>query len=129
MPSVFSKILSGELPCHRIAESDAFLAFLDITPVALGHTLVIPKKEIDYFFDMDDELLSEINLFAKGVARKIRATVPCKRIGISVVGLEVPHAHMHLIPISSLKDMSFTGERLKLSSEEFAELAQKIREA
>ncbi len=129
MASVFSKIVKGELPCYKIAENEKFLAFLDITPVALGHTLVIPKVEVDYFFDMDDESLAEINQFAKAVALKLQRTIPCKRIGISVVGLEVPHAHMHLIPLNHIKDMSFTGERLKLSPEEFETLAQKIREA
>ncbi|HEY8404103.1 MAG TPA: HIT family protein [Flavobacteriales bacterium] len=129
MATVFSKIVAGEIPCYKIAENDKFLAFLDITPVAKGHTLVIPKVEVDYFFDMDNELLAEINLFAKEVATKIQRVVPCKKIGVSVVGLEVPHAHMHLIPINTIKDMSFTGERLKMSPEEFESLAKKIREA
>lgn len=129
MATVFSKIVAGEIPCYKIAENDKFLAFLDITPVAEGHTLVIPKVEVDYFFDMDNELLAEINLFAKEVATKIQRVVPCKKIGVSVVGLEVPHAHMHLIPINTIKDMSFTGERLKMSPEEFESLAKKIREA
>ncbi len=129
MATVFSKIIAGEIPCYKIAENDKFLAFLDITPVALGHTLVIPKKEVDYFFDMDSDLLTEINVFAKDIAIKIQRVVPCKKVGVSVVGLEVPHAHMHLIPLNTIKDMNFSGERLKLSPEEFTTLAQKIREA
>lgn len=129
MATVFSKIIAGEIPCYKIAENDKFLAFLDITPVAMGHTLVIPKVEVDYFFDMDNDLLAEINLFAKEVATKIQRIVPCKKIGVSVVGLEVPHAHMHLIPLNTIKDMSFTGERLKFTPEEFETLAKKIREA
>ncbi len=129
MATVFSKIIAGEIPCYKIAENDKFLAFLDITPVALGHTLIIPKKEVDYFFDMDSNLLAEINVFAKDVAIKIQRVVPCVKVGLSVVGLEVPHAHMHLIPLNTIKDMNFSGERLKLSPEEFTTLAQKIREA
>jgi len=129
MATIFSKIVSGEIPCYKIAENDNFLAFLDITPVALGHTLVIPKKEVDYFFDLDEKHLAEINLFAKEVAVKLQRAVPCKRIGTAIVGLEVPHAHMHLIPLNTIKDMNFSGERLKLTPEEFSSLAQKIREA
>jgi histidine triad (HIT) family protein len=129
MATIFSKIIAGEIPSYKVAENDKFLAFLDITPVAMGHTLVIPKVEVDYFFDMDSDLLAEINLFAKEVATKIQRVVPCKKIGVSVVGLEVPHAHMHLIPLNTIKDMSFTGERLKLTQEEFEILAKKIREA
>jgi len=129
MATIFSKIVSGEIPCYKIAEDDNFLAFLDITPVALGHTLVIPKKEVDYFFDLDEKHLAEINLFAKGVASKLQRAVPCKRIGTAIVGLEVPHAHMHLIPLNTIKDMNFSGERMKLTPEEFSNLAQKIREA
>lgn len=129
MATIFSKIVSGEIPCHKIAENENFLAFLDITPVALGHTLVVPKMEVDYFFDLDEKHLAEINLFAKQVAMKLQRVVPCKRIGTAIVGLEVPHAHMHLIPLNTIKDINFSGERLKLTSEEFSNLAQKIREA
>lgn len=129
MATIFSKIVSGEIPCYQIAENENFLAFLDITPVALGHTLVIPKMEVDYFFDLDEEHLAQINLFAKQVAMKLQRVVPCKRIGTAIVGLEVPHAHMHLIPLNTIKDINFSGERLKLTSEEFSNLAQKIREA
>jgi histidine triad (HIT) family protein len=127
MATIFSKIILGEIPCHKILENDKFLAFLDITPVALGHTLVIPKKEVDYFFDLDEDFLSEINLFAKDVAVLLKKAVPCRRIGIAVIGLEVPHAHMHLIPMNSMGDINFSGERLKMTTDQLAELAQKIR--
>jgi histidine triad (HIT) family protein len=129
MATVFSRIVAGEIPCHRIAENDKFLAFLDITPVAKGHTLVIPKKEVDYFFDLDNELLSEINLFAKEVAAKLKRAVPCRRIGVAIIGLEVPHAHVHLIPMNTMGDINFSGERLKMSTEQFAALAEEIRNA
>ena len=127
MPSIFTRIVQGEIPCHKIAENDDFLAFLDIRPLAQGHTLVIPKKEIDYFFDLDDDLLSSIMLFGQGVAKALEATVPCERIGVSVVGLEVPHAHVHLIPINRVADMSFTREPLTVSQEALADLAERIR--
>lgn len=129
MPTIFSRIIAGEIPCHKIAENDHFLAFLDITPLALGHTLVIPKVEVDYFFDLENELLSEINLFAKSVAGKLKMEIPCKRIGVAIIGLEVPHAHMHLVPMNTMKDINFSGERLKMTQEEFAILADKIRNA
>jgi len=127
MPSIFSKIVSGEIPSHKIAESEEYLAFLDIRPLTKGHTLVIPKREIDYFFDLDDDMLAGIMRFAKPVAKAIEKTVPCKRIGVSVVGLEVPHAHVHLIPIQEVGDMSFTRQPLSMSQEELAELAAAIR--
>ncbi len=127
MATIFSRIIAGEIPCHRIAENDQFLAFLDITPVAVGHTLVIPKIEVDYFFDLDDALLRDINLFAKEVAVKLKKAVPCRRIGVAIIGLEVPHAHVHLIPLNVMKDINFSGERLKMTSQELAELAEKIR--
>lgn len=126
MATLFTKIINGEIPCYKIAENELFIAFLDILPLAKGHTLVVPKKEIDYIFDLPDEELKELNLFAKEVARKIQTVVPCKKIGISVIGLEVPHAHMHLIPINTISDMNFEKERLKFTSEEYIELAQKI---
>jgi histidine triad (HIT) family protein len=129
MPTVFSRIVAGEIPCHKIAENEKFLAFLDITPVAKGHTLVIPKIAEDYFFDLDSDLLAEINLFAREVAINLKKVVPCKRIGVAVIGLEVPHAHMHLIPMNNMGDINFSGERLKMSAEQFAELADKIRNA
>jgi histidine triad (HIT) family protein len=129
MATIFSKIINGEIPCHKIAEDDRFLAFLDITPVAYGHTLVIPKKEIDYFFDLDDDLLSAINLFAKDVAGKLKRSVPCRRIGVAVIGLEVPHAHMHLVPMNNMGDINFSGARLQITHDDLASLAEKIRTA
>ena len=127
MATLFTKIINGEIPCHKIAESDKFLAFLDIFPLAEGHTLVIPKVEVDYIFDLDDSYLTEINLFARDVAAKIKAAVPCKRIGIAVIGLEVPHAHMHLVPLNHVGDINFEREKLRPTHEELAETAQRIR--
>ncbi|MCB0772106.1 MAG: HIT family protein [Flavobacteriales bacterium] len=129
MASIFTRIIRGEIPCHRVGEDDRFLAFLDINPVRKGHTLVIPKVEVDRFFDLPADVLSGILPFAQGVARRIEAVVPCDRIGMSVVGLEVPHAHMHLIPIDSLNDMDFTRPKVKMSNEEMAALAEQIRNA
>jgi histidine triad (HIT) family protein len=129
MASIFTRIVLGEIPCHKIMESDLFLAFLDITPVAQGHTLVIPKREVDHFFDMNDEELAQFNLFARDVAHKIQRAVPCRRIGSFVIGLEVPHAHMHLIPLNTLADTDFRGPRLKFTQEELAVIAEKIRQA
>lgn len=126
MATIFTRIVNGEIPAHKVAEDDQFLAFLDISPVAKGHTLVIPKKEVDYYFDLDDEMIIKMNVFAKKVAIALKAAIPCNRIGIAVVGLEVPHAHMHLIPINKIQDMSFEKERLKFSQEELAEIAQQI---
>jgi histidine triad (HIT) family protein len=126
MPSIFSRIVTGEIPCYKVAEDDRFLAFLDISPVQKGHTLVIPKQEIDYIFDLPDDLLGDLLVFAKGVARKIKTVVPCDRIGVTVVGLEVPHAHVHLIPINGVHDMDFSRDRVKLSKEEFVELAARV---
>jgi histidine triad (HIT) family protein len=129
MPTLFTKIIQGEIPCYKIAEDELFIAFLDILPVAKGHALVVPKKEIDYIFDLPNEELQALNLFAKEVARKIQAVIPCKKIGISVIGLEVPHAHMHLIPINHIHDMNFEKERLKFTPEEYSELAFAIANA
>ena len=129
MASIFTRIINCEIPSHKIAEDGQFFAFLDIDPVQKGHTLVIPKKEIDYIFDLDDELLAGMLPFAKTVAAKIKKVVPCDRIGISVVGLEVPHAHIHLIPINGVHDMDFSRSRVKLTQEEFTGLAKQIREA
>jgi histidine triad (HIT) family protein len=129
MASIFTRIINGEIPCHKIAENDKFLAFLDIMPLREGHVLVIPKTEIDYIFDIDDALLSEMMIFAKQVAHKIKAAIPCNRIGVTVIGLEVPHAHIHLIPINSLSDMDFTKPKLNPGAEALAETARKIREA
>lgn len=126
MSTVFSKIISGEIPCYKIAENDEFLAFLDIMPVEIGHTLVIPKKEVDYIFDLDDETLTKLHLFAKKVAIALKKTVPCLRIGVAVVGLEVSHTHIHLIPLHSIGSLSFTKERVKMSKEEFENLASEI---
>jgi histidine triad (HIT) family protein len=129
MASIFSRIIQGEIPCHKIAENDRFIAFLDITPVAKGHTLVVPKVEVDHFFDLDNELLAEINLFAKEVSKKLQRTVPCRRIGVAIIGLEVPHAHVHLVPLNTMSDINFSAERLKMSSKELAALATEIRNA
>jgi histidine triad (HIT) family protein len=126
MASIFSKIISGEIHCHKIAESDKFLAFLDISPLAEGHTLVIPKKEVDYIFDMDDDLLGELMIFAKKVAVLIKKAIPCERIGITVIGLEVPHAHVHLIPINSVADMNFARPKLRFSSDQLSATAKEI---
>ena len=127
MPTLFTKIINGEIPCYKIAESDKFLAFLDIMPLSKGHTLVIPKVEIDYIFDLDDDLLGEMMVFAKNVAKNIKNAVPCKKIGVAIVGLEVPHAHIHLIPINAVSDMDFGKAKLNLSQEELMEIAEKIR--
>ncbi len=127
MSSIFSKIVSGEIPSHKIAESEDFLAFLDIRPLAKGHTLVIPKAEIDYFFDLDDDAIGRIMQFSKKIAKAIKAAIPCKRIGVSVVGLEVPHAHIHLVPISSIGDMNFGGGHLEVTNEDLAQTAELIK--
>jgi histidine triad (HIT) family protein len=129
MPTLFSRIVSGEIPCHKIAENEKFLAFLDISPLREGHTLVIPKKEVNYIFDLDDSLLTEILLFCQPIAKKIEKVIPCKRIGVSVIGLEVPHAHIHLVPIDSADDLNFTRPKLQLSQERLQEIAEKIRKA
>lgn len=128
MASIFSKIVRGEIPCHKLAEDDKHLAFLDINPLAKGHALVIPKKETDYIFDVDDSALGELFVFAKKVARAIEKVVSCKRMGITVIGLEVPHTHVHLIPINSLYDMDFKQPKLKFSQEELEALAEQIRD-
>jgi histidine triad (HIT) family protein len=126
MATIFSRIASGEIPCYKIGENDRYLAFLDINPLAKGHTLVIPKKEIDYIFDLEDDLLSGMIVFSKKIARAVDAAIPCKRVGIAVLGLEVPHAHIHLIPINNLGDINFGRPKLKLSPEEFKEIAALI---
>ncbi len=129
MSTLFTKIVKGEIPSYKVAEDDRFLAFLDITPIRKGHVLVIPKNETDYIFDLADDQIGEIFVFAKKVAKKIKIVFPCKKIGITVIGLEVPHAHIHLVPMNSLSDMNFNQEKLKLESEEFNEIAEKIRNA
>lgn len=126
MATIFSKIISGEIPCYKIAEDDEFLAFLDINPLALGHTLVIPKIEIDYLFDLENEHLGKMMAFSKEVARKLKSSIDCKRIGVSVIGLEVPHAHIHLIPINSVSDMNFSKTKLVLTDSELKELQSNI---
>ena len=129
MATIFSRIVAGEIPCHKVAEDEEFFAFLDINPVAKGHTLVIPKKELDYIFDVEDASLGRMMAFAKRVARAQEAAIPCKRVGLAVMGLEVPHAHIHLIPITKESDMYFGGEKMTISQEELASIAALIRKA
>lgn len=126
MSSIFSKIINGDIPCYKIAEDDSFLAFLDIHPLVKGHTLVIPKKEIDYIFDINDHTLSEMMVFSKMVAEKLKAAIPCNRIGISVIGLEVPHAHIHLVPINEIQDMNFSKAKMELSDGEMIAIQERI---
>jgi histidine triad (HIT) family protein len=127
MASLFTKIINGEIPCYKIAETEQCFAFFDINPLARGHTLVVPKKEVDYLFDLDDELYGEVMQVSKKIAIAIEKVVPCERVGVAVVGLEVPHAHVHLIPINSVGDINFAREKLKLSETEFEQLATQIR--
>lgn len=129
MASIFSKIVAGEIPCYKIAETENCLAFLDVFPLVHGHVLVIPKKEIDYIFDVEDALLTEMHLFSKKVAKAIGTAVPCKRVGIAVIGLEVPHAHIHLVPMNTIGDITFTREKLKPTAAELQGVAEKIRAA
>ena len=126
MSSVFTKIIHGELPSYKIAEDEKFYAFLDINPLKEGHTLVIPKQEIDYFFDINDDLLQEYMLFSKRVAKAIEKSIPCLRVGLTVIGLEVPHAHIHLIPIENISDMSFNSPKLKITSDRMLEIQELI---
>lgn len=128
MATVFTKIINGEIPCYKVAETEDCLAFLDISPLAKGHVLVIPKKEVDFYYDLEDALFNKVNALAKKVAKAIKSVVPCERIGVAVIGLEVPHAHVHLVPINKLSDLDFTKERVKLTPEEFQELANQIAE-
>ena len=125
--SIFTKIIKGEIPCYKIAEDDRFIAFLDVFPIKKGHTLVVPKAQIDYLFDLDDSLLSDLMVFAKKVAQKMERAIPCERIGVAVIGLEVPHAHIHLVPLDAVGDIDFGQPKLQLSSEEMAEIADSIR--
>lgn len=127
MASIFSRIVSGEIPCHKIAETDDFLAFLDVMPLAQGHVLVIPKKEVDYIFDLETDAYAGLWMFARQVAKSQKMAIPCKRIGIAVIGLEVPHAHIHLVPMNEVGDINFTRPKLKPTQEEMAETAEKIR--
>lgn len=126
MATVFSQIINGEIPSYKVAEDDRFYAFLDINPLAAGHTLVVPKQEVDYFYDLDDRTLSEMMIFAKKVAAKIKRETGCKKVATVVLGLEVPHAHIHLIPMNSEKDVDFTREKCLFSAEQMAEIARKI---
>ena len=127
MATIFSKIVAGEIPCYKVAEDDKFFAFLDINPLVKGHTLVIPKQEVDYLFDLSDADLAAMQVFAKHVAAAIKRAFPCIKVGQAVLGLEVPHAHIHLIPMQSEKDMLFSNPKLKLSDEEFLQIAEAIR--
>lgn len=126
MASIFSKIVSGEIPCYKIAETENCLAFLDVFPLAKGHTLVIPKKEIDYIFDIEDKLFAELQLFSKKVGVAVGKGIPCRRVGVAVIGLEVPHAHIHLVPLNHVSDINFSQPKLKLSPEELEQSRQAI---
>jgi histidine triad (HIT) family protein len=126
MATIFTKIIKGEIPCYKIAEDSRYFAFLDINPLKAGHTLVVPKIETDYIFDLDDDQLAGMILFSKKVAKAIKKAIPCKRIGIAVLGLEVPHAHIHLVPMDNMEDVNFKNPKLKFTPEEFKELAAKI---
>ncbi len=129
MPSIFTRIIQREIPGHIVAENERFIAFLDIMPLVLGHTLVVPKNEVDYIFDMPDAELADLMVFAKSVAKAVRKAVPCQRIGVSVIGLEVPHTHVHLVPMNSADDVNFTRPKSKPTQEELAAVAEKIRAA
>jgi HIT family protein len=126
MSSIFTKIVNGEIPCYKVAEDEHHLAFLDVMPIAKGHTLVIPKKEVDLIFDLDEEEYKNLWAFAQKVAKMLKAAVPCVRVGVAVVGLEVPHAHIHLVPMNQIKDLNFMNERLKFTPEEYQEIQQEI---
>jgi histidine triad (HIT) family protein len=127
MPTIFSKIIAGEIPCHKIYEDENHLAFLDVMPLVRGHVLVVPKKEIDYIFDLSEDELANMWKFALPIAKALKMAIPCKRIGTSVIGLEVPHAHIHLVPMNSANDLNFTREKLKVSHDELAQIAELIR--
>lgn len=127
MPSIFTKIINREIPGHIVAEDEKFIAFLDISPLVHGHTLVVPKEETDYIFDLDPETFAELHLFSKRVAKAVQKAVPCKRIGVAVIGLEVPHVHIHLVPMSAIGDINFTRPKLTPSKEELSAVAEKIK--
>ena len=127
MASIFSRIIAGEIPCYKVAENDKFFAFLDIAPLAKGHTLVVPKREVDYFYDLNDDELAEMIVFAKQIAKKIKATTECVKVATVVLGLEVAHAHIHFIPMNTEKDVDFGREKLKLTPEEFVEIANSLQ--
>jgi len=126
MATIFTKIINGEIPCYKVAEDENYFAFLDINPLKTGHTLVVPKREVDYLFDLDDDQLSGLVLFSKKVASAIKKAFPCNRIGVAVLGLEIPHAHIHLVPMDSMEDINFKNPKLQFSPEEFMEIATKI---
>lgn len=127
MATIFSRIVAGEIPSYKVAENDRFYAFLDIAPLSKGHTLVIPKREVDYFYDLEDDELAEMVVFAKQIAKKIKATTGCKKVATVVLGLEVPHAHIHLVPMNTEKDVDFSAKKLELTPEEFAEIAKSLQ--
>ncbi len=126
MATIFSKIINGEIPCYKIAENDKFFAFLDINPVQKGHTLVVPKKETDYIFDIEDNDLAEMMVFAKQIAVKMKNVIPCVKVGVAVIGLEVPHAHIHLVPMQNEGDLDFRRPKLQLAKEDFEEIQKKL---
>ncbi|MBL6448668.1 HIT family protein [Fulvivirga sp. 29W222] len=127
MASIFTKIINREIPGHILAEDDNYIAFLDVNPLVEGHTLVVPKKEVDYMYDLDDETLGGLHVFAKGVAKAIEKTIPCQRIGVAVIGIEVPHTHVHLVPLNTMDDINFTRPKLQPSQDELKGVAEKIR--
>ena len=127
MASIFTRIINREIPGHIVAEDEKYIAFLDITPLVTGHTLVVPKIEVDYIFDLDDATLAGLHVFAKKVAHAVKKAVPCKRIGVAVIGLEVPHVHVHLVPMNSMRDVNFSNPKLRLTAEQFAGMVTKIR--
>ena len=129
MPGLFARIVAGEITCYKVAEDDRFLAFLDISPLQKGHTLVIPKVEVDYIFDLDDALLADMMVFAKGVSHRIKKSFPCKKVGVAVIGLEVPHAHIHLIPINKMADMDFSQPKLALTTPELTSISETLQKA
>lgn len=126
MATIFTKIINKEIPCYKIAETENCFAFLDISPLAKGHVLVVPKEEVDYIFDLEDSLLSEMNIFAKKIAKAIEQAIPCKRVGVAVIGLEVPHAHIHLVPLNSVGDINFSKKKLEVSKEEQEKIVKNI---
>lgn len=128
MASIFTKIINGEIPCYKVAEDEYFLAFLDINPLQKGHTLVVPKVEVDKYFDLEDETISSMSIFAKKVAKSIKEVFPCDRVGVAIIGLEVPHAHIHLIPITRMSDMDFRNPKLQLSKEEMIQIAKSVQD-
>ena len=127
MASVFTKIINGEIPCYKIAEDDRYFAFLDINPLREGHTLIVPKKETDYIFDLDDDTIAGMMVFSKKIATALQAAIPCVRIGVAILGLEVPHAHIHLVPMNSMEDVNFRNPKLKFTPEQFTATAEKIK--